>query len=84
MERDLQRARILQGQPPQLTLAADAAITDYLEYLELRQRYDPLPVAELAGIFGLPEEETHHIVQRLLAARLASGEGIRRNRHADR
>jgi len=75
MERSFRRAGILDGRSPAVRLAPDAVLEDYLEYLALRQRYDPLSVSELAGITGVPEEEAHQIVERLLAARLAGGEG---------
>lgn len=75
MEREFRRAQVLAGEAGVMTLASDAALDDFLDYLELRQRYDPLPVSELAGVIGLPEEEVHRIVQRVLAARLAAGEG---------
>ena len=74
MERDLRRGGLLEGRPGTVTLASDLELDDFLDYLELRQRYDPLPVAELAGVVGLPEDEVHRIVQRVLAARLAAGE----------
>jgi CRP-like cAMP-binding protein len=75
MERSLRRAGVLEGQAPSVSLAPDVVVDDFLEYLTLRQRYDPLSVSELAGITGVPEEEAHRIVERLLAARLTAGEG---------
>jgi CRP-like cAMP-binding protein len=75
LERSLRQAKVLSGAAPEVHLAADSLLEDYLRYLELGQRYDPLTAAELAGVVGLPEEEVHRIVQRVLEARLASGEG---------
>ncbi len=75
MEADFRKAGILQGPLGAWSLASDADLDDYLDYLEMRQRYDPLPVSELAGVIGLPEEDVHRIVQKVLAARLAAGEG---------
>jgi CRP-like cAMP-binding protein len=75
MEHSLRRAGIIQGEAPSVRLAPDSVVDDFLEYLALRQRYDPLSVSELAGITGLSESEAHQIVERLLAARLAAGEG---------
>jgi CRP/FNR family cyclic AMP-dependent transcriptional regulator len=75
LERSLRQAKVLDGTAPFVQLAGDALLDDYLRYLELGQRYDPLSAAELAGVVGLPEEEVHRIVQRVLEARLASGEG---------
>lgn len=75
METEFRRARILIGDAGAWALASDADLDDYLDYLEMRQRYDPLPVSELAGVIGLPEEDVHRIVQKVLAARLAAGEG---------
>jgi CRP/FNR family transcriptional regulator, cyclic AMP receptor protein len=74
MERSLRRAGVLEGQAPEVRLAPDSVVDDFLEYLALRQRYDPLSVSELAGITGVAEEEAHRIVERLLAARLTAGE----------
>jgi CRP-like cAMP-binding protein len=75
MDRGFRKAGVLEGQHGQVTLASDVELDDYLDYLELRKHYDPLPVSELAGVVGLPEDEVHRIVQKLLAARLAAGEG---------
>jgi CRP/FNR family cyclic AMP-dependent transcriptional regulator len=75
LERSLRQAKVIDGAAPTVRLAGDALLEDYLRYLELGQRYDPLTAAELAGVVGLPEEEVHRIVQRVLEARLASGEG---------
>jgi CRP/FNR family cyclic AMP-dependent transcriptional regulator len=75
MDRGFRKAGVLDGESGQATLASDGDLDDYLDYLELRKQYDPLPVSELAGVIGLPEEEVHRIVQKLLAARLAAGEG---------
>jgi CRP/FNR family cyclic AMP-dependent transcriptional regulator len=75
LERSLRQAKILNGAAPAVRLAGDSLLEDYLRYLELGQRYDPLSAAELAGVVGLPEEEVHRIVQRVLEARLATGGG---------
>lgn len=75
MEAEFRVAGVIAGEFGRLTLASDLELDDYLDYLELKQRYDPLPVSELAEVVGLPEEEVHRIVQRVLAARLAAGEG---------
>jgi len=75
LERSLRQARVIDGAAPSVHLAGDSLLEDYLRYLELGQRYDPLSAAELAGVVGLPEDEVHRIVQRVLEARLASGEG---------
>jgi CRP/FNR family transcriptional regulator, cyclic AMP receptor protein len=77
MEQSLRLAGVLDGTPPAVRLAPDSVVDDFLEYLALRQRYDPLSVSELAGITGVSEEEAHQIVERLLAARLVAGEGGR-------
>ncbi|MHB1844003.1 MAG: Crp/Fnr family transcriptional regulator [Deltaproteobacteria bacterium] len=73
IEQRLRRAEIVGGEPPRCWLAPDETIEDYLCYLDLGQRYDPVPVTELAGVIGLPEDEVHRVVQRLLEARLAEG-----------
>ncbi len=46
-------------------------LNDFLLYVELQEQYDPLNVHELAELAGLPDEEAHAIVKRVLAARLA-------------
>ena len=74
METDFRKAGVLAGPAGKMTLASEPDLDDYLDYLEMRQSYDPLPVSELAGVIGLPEEDVHRIVQRVLAARLAAGE----------
>ncbi len=71
IERQLRRAGIVGGEPPSCFLAPDPDIEDYLCYLDLGQRYDPVPASELAGVTGLTEDEVQGIVQRLLDARLA-------------
>jgi CRP-like cAMP-binding protein len=75
LERSLRQAHVIDGAAPSVRLAGDSLLEDYLRYLELGQRYDPLSAAELAGVVGLPEDEVHRIVQRVLEARLASGQG---------
>jgi CRP-like cAMP-binding protein len=82
IERRLRLAGIVQvedstaGSPGglEVTLAQDGIVDDYLHYLELGQRYDPVPASELAGVTGLAEEEVHRIVQKLLDARLKQRE----------
>lgn len=60
-------------------LAGEALLQDYALYLELQETYDPLSAQELAELSGLPEDEVHRIVRRLLDARLESaGTGARR------
>jgi CRP/FNR family transcriptional regulator, cyclic AMP receptor protein len=74
IERRLRLASIVQGAGAEATLAQDSIVDDYLHYLELGQRYDPVPASELAGVTGLAEEEVHRIVQKLLNARLKARE----------
>lgn len=52
-------------------LARESVLHDYALYLDLQETYDPLTAEELAELSGLPEEEVHRIVRRLLDARLA-------------
>ena len=49
----------------------DQLLNDFLLYVELQEQYDPLNVHELAELAGLPDEDAHTIVKRVLAARLA-------------
>ncbi|HUB10188.1 MAG TPA: Crp/Fnr family transcriptional regulator [Myxococcales bacterium] len=74
IERRLRLSGIVQSDGAAPILAPDAIVDDYLHYLELGQRYDPVPASELAGVTGLAEEEVHRIVQKLLDARLAARE----------
>lgn len=53
-----------------LLLATEKVLSDYSLYLELQETYDPLTAGELAELSGLPAEEVHRIVRRLLDARL--------------
>lgn len=53
-----------------MRLAPDRVLHDYSLYLELQETYDPLTASELAELSGLPEEEVHRIVRRLLDARI--------------
>lgn len=53
-----------------LLLAPEKTLADYSLYLELQETYDPLTAGELAELSGLPAEEVHRIVRRLLDARL--------------
>jgi DNA-binding IclR family transcriptional regulator len=59
---------------PAPRLATERMLDEYLAYLELKQRYDPLSVRELSEVTGLPEDEVHQVVRRLLASRL-EGQG---------
>ncbi len=74
IERRLRLSGIVRGENGRFALAQDGIVDDYLHYLELGQRYDPVPASELAGVTGLAEEEVHRIVQKLLDARLATRE----------
>lgn len=51
-------------------LSRESVLHDYSMYLELQETYDPLTAGELAELSGLPEDEVHRIVRRLLDARL--------------
>ncbi len=52
-------------------MGPDALMNDFLSYVELQEQHDPLNVQQLAELAGLPDEEAHTIVRRVLAARLA-------------
>jgi CRP-like cAMP-binding protein len=58
------------GQDGRLALGPEARLNDYLLYVELQEQYDPMNVRELADMAGVPEEEAHRIVRRLIAAKL--------------
>lgn len=53
-----------------MLLASEQVVADYSLYLELQETYDPLTAGELAELSGLPPEEVHRIVRRLIDARL--------------
>ena len=53
-----------------ILLSPESVLHDYSLYLELQETYDPLTAGELAELSGLPEDEVHRIVRRLLDARL--------------
>jgi CRP/FNR family cyclic AMP-dependent transcriptional regulator len=56
-------------------LSRESVLHDYSMYLELQETYDPLTAGELAELSGLPEDEVHRIVKRLLDARLSDPHG---------
>ena len=51
-------------------LGPESLLNDFLLYVELQEQYDPMNVRELADMAGVPEEEAHAIVRRLIAAKL--------------
>lgn len=53
-----------------LSLAADTEIEDYLAYIDLKQKYDPITSRELSEMTGLPEDEVHRIARRVLVQHL--------------
>ncbi len=59
-----------------LRLAPDGTLDDYLAYLDLKQKYDPMTVRELAEATGLSEDEVHRVVRRVLTSRLPGGGGL--------
>jgi len=70
----LVRAGVLLERQGGLWLADEQTLEDFLLYLELQTTYDPLTTSELAEIAGLPEDEVHRIVRRVLVARLGTGD----------
>jgi CRP-like cAMP-binding protein len=70
----LRLAGVLQQADGRTRLAPDEIVDDYLGYLDMKQRYDPLTVHELADVTGLAEEEVHRVVQRVLANRIPAGQ----------
>lgn len=63
-------AGVLERTDGGLRLASEDVLGDFALYLELQERYDPLAADDLAGLSGLPEEEVHRIVKRLLDVRM--------------
>jgi CRP/FNR family transcriptional regulator, cyclic AMP receptor protein len=71
MER-LEHACIVQRRPDgALLIAGHKHLEEFGEYLDLKQKFDPLTASELASISGLSEEEVHQMIQHMLD----SGEG---------
>lgn len=65
------RSGLLEEAPGgRLALGPEALLNDFLLYVELQEQYDPMNVRELADMAGVPEEEAHRIVRRLIAAKL--------------
>jgi CRP-like cAMP-binding protein len=71
----LHEAGLLKSSDGKVQLAPDAAVDDFLAYLELKQKYDPLMVQELAEVTGLGLEEAHGVVRRIFASRLPGTPG---------
>lgn len=70
----LKAAGLLTESAGLMRLGADSLVEEYLTYLELKQKYDPLTVHELAEVTGLHEDEVHRVARRVLASRLPNGE----------
>lgn len=66
----LKAAGVLDDVGGEANLAPDKVVDDYLQYLELKHKYDPLTVRELADMTGLPEDEVHRVIRRVLMTRL--------------
>jgi CRP-like cAMP-binding protein len=73
--RTFQRAGLLLRRGDRLALGPEKLLNEFLLYVDLQERYDPLDVSELAELTGLAEQEAHAIVKRVLAARLAEARG---------
>ena len=73
--RTFQRAGLLVRRGDRLALGPDKLLNEFLLYVDLQERYDPLDVSELAELTGLAEQEAHAIVKRVLAARLLEARG---------
>ena len=65
-----EHAGILFSSGGRLELGPESLLNDFLLYVELQEQYDPMNVRELADMAGVPEEEAHAIVRRLIAAKL--------------
>ncbi|MGC4121267.1 MAG: cyclic nucleotide-binding domain-containing protein [Myxococcales bacterium] len=72
----LKSAGVLVETAGKLLLAPDGTLDDYLAYLDLKQKYDPMTVRELAEATGLSEDEVHRVVRRVLTNRLPGGGGL--------
>ena len=73
--RTFQRAGLLVRRGDRLALGPEKLLNEFLLYVDLQERYDPLDVSELAELTGLAEQEAHAIVKRVLAARLLEARG---------
>ncbi|HCF56486.1 MAG TPA: Crp/Fnr family transcriptional regulator [Myxococcales bacterium] len=72
----LRAAGVIVERDGEAALAPDPRVEEYLAYLDLKQRYDPLTVRELSEVSGLPEGEVHRVVRRMLASRLQAEQGL--------
>jgi CRP/FNR family transcriptional regulator, cyclic AMP receptor protein len=73
--RIFQRVGLLTRRGDRLALGPEQLLNEFLLYVDLQERYDPLDVSELAEMAGLREQEAHAIAKRVLAARLAEARG---------
>jgi CRP-like cAMP-binding protein len=71
----LKAAGVLAVVDGQTRLAPEGTLDDYLAYLDLKQKYDPMTVRELAEVTGLAEDEVHRLVRRVMSNRLPGGGG---------
>ena len=72
----LRAASLVDDRGPVPLLASESLVEDYLDYLDLKQRYDPFTVHELSEVTGLAEDEVHRVVRRVLASRVQAQEGL--------
>lgn len=68
--RRLHAAGVVSDRDGRTVLAPESALQDFAFYLELQETYDPLTAEQLAELSGLPQDEVHRLVRRILDARL--------------
>jgi CRP-like cAMP-binding protein len=69
--RTFERSGILtRGPDGRLVLGPEPLLDEFLLYVELQEQYDPMNARELADLAGVPLEEAHQILRRVISAKL--------------
>jgi CRP-like cAMP-binding protein len=71
VQRTFEACGLLQRDGDRWLLGPDSLIDDFLLYLEMQQKYDPLDLHQLAELAGLNDEDAAQIARRVLQARLS-------------
>jgi CRP/FNR family cyclic AMP-dependent transcriptional regulator len=58
-----------------LVLGPEPLLDEFLLYVELQEQYDPMNVRDLADMAGVPLEEAHAIMRRVISAKLEQSRG---------
>jgi CRP-like cAMP-binding protein len=66
----LRRPGVLRARDACFELAPAEVVADFLRFLDLKSKYDPLTAGTLAEMAGMSEEEVHRILKKVLYAKL--------------